>query len=425
MSASEDVIAVIGLGYVGLPLAVEFGKRRPVIGFDINEIRVSELRDGIDRTREVSREELEAARQLSVTSDSSELDDAHVFIVTAPTPIDRHKQPDLRPLLSATRTVGQHLSKGDVVVFESTVYPGATEEDCVPVLEAQSGLTFNEDFCVGYSPERINPGDKQRRVTNIVKVTSGSTPEAADFVDDLYSQIVTAGTHKAPTIKVAEAAKIIENTQRDVNIALMNELSMLFERMGIETQDVLAAAGSKWNFLPFTPGLVGGHCIGVDPYYLTHRAQSVGHHPEMILAGRRINDAMGDYVASQIVKGMTKSGVQVQGSKVLVLGFTFKENTPDLRNTKVVDVVRDLEEYGIQVDVFDTWVDREEARSEYGIEVVETLSFHGYDACVLAVPHGDLLAEVERLSRAEDRADRPLIFDLKGALPSERSFWRL
>lgn len=422
MNLAETKLAVIGLGYVGLPLAVEFGKKFPTVGFDIKESRIAELQEGRDSTLEVEPGELAAAAQLEVTNDEGALDTANVYIITAPTPIDAFKKPDLTPLLGATRTVGRHLNRGDVVVFESTVYPGATEEDCVPILERESGLTFNEDFFVGYSPERINPGDKERRVTNIMKVTSGSTPEAADFIDDLYQQVVTAGTHKAPTIKVAEAAKVIENTQRDVNIALMNELAILFGKLGINTQDVLEAAGTKWNFLKFTPGLVGGHCIGVDPYYLTHKAQSVGHHPEMILAGRRINDGMGAYVASQLVKEMARRGTQIKGSKVLVLGLTFKENTPDLRNTKVVDVIRELEDYGIDVDVHDPWADPQEAMDEYGIELVDMPKRDIYDAFVLAVAHKSLVTTF-----SEDGFFFPgtVVMDLKASLPAEFEAVRL
>lgn len=420
MNVSDTKLAVIGLGYVGLPLAVEFGKTIPTIGFDIKESRVADLQEGRDSTLEVEPAELAAAEQLTITSDEGALDQANVYIVTAPTPIDQFKKPDLTPLLGATRTVGRHLCPGDVVVFESTVYPGATEEDCVPLLEEVSGLKFNEDFFVGYSPERINPGDKERRVTNIVKVTSGSTQEAADFIDELYKQVVKAGTHKAPTIKVAEAAKVIENTQRDVNIALMNELAILFNKLGINTQDVLAAAGTKWNFLKFTPGLVGGHCIGVDPYYLTHKAQSVGHHPEMILAGRRINDGMGQYVASQLVKEMAKQGVQIKGSRVLVLGLTFKENTPDLRNTKVVDVIRELEDYGINVDVRDPLASPDEALEEYGITLVEPDEQGDYDGVVFAVPHKEFAGTLPNVwmagSKGATPRGLPVVYDLKGVL---------
>lgn len=420
MNVSDTKLAVIGLGYVGLPLAVEFGKIIPTIGFDIKESRVAELQEGRDSTLEVEPDELAAAERLTITSDEGALDQANVYIVTAPTPIDQFKKPDLTPLLGATRTVGRHLCPGDIVVFESTVYPGATEEDCVPLLEEVSGLKFNEDFFVGYSPERINPGDKERRVTNIVKVTSGSTPEAADFIDELYKQVVKAGTHKAPTIKVAEAAKVIENTQRDVNIALMNELAILFNKLGINTQDVLAAAGTKWNFLKFTPGLVGGHCIGVDPYYLTHKAQSVGHHPEMILAGRRINDGMGQHVASQLVKEMAKQGVQIKGSRVLVLGLTFKENTPDLRNTKVVDVIRELEDYGINVDVHDPLASPDEALEEYGITLVEPDEQGDYEGVLFAVPHSEFAGTLPNVwmagSKGATPRGLPVVYDLKGVL---------
>lgn len=354
----NKTIAVIGLGYVGLPLAVEFGKRRPVIGFDIKPARIAELRNGHDGTREVTPEELAASEHLTVTDDPDALREASVYIVTVPTPIDAYKRPDLTPLLKASETVGAVLKAGDVVIYESTVYPGATEEDCVPVLERASGLSFNEDFFCGYSPERINPGDKAHRLPDICKVTSGSTPEIADAIDDLYGAIITAGTHKAPSIRVAEAAKVIENTQRDLNIALVNELAMIFNRMDIDTEAVLKAAGTKWNFLPFRPGLVGGHCIGVDPYYLTHKAEATGYHPQVILSGRRINDGMGAYVAGQMVKAMLKRGMTVSGMRILVLGLAFKENCPDLRNTRVVDVVAELSDYGVQVDVHDPWVDR-------------------------------------------------------------------
>jgi len=388
MQLSVDTsIAVIGLGYVGLPLAVEFGKRYPTLGFDINGERVEALSEGQDETLEVSAEELASAGRLRFTSDSRELRGAQVFVVTVPTPVDAHHQPDLTPLRSASETVGQVIAPGAVVVFESTVYPGATEEQCVPVIEHVSGLRFNIDFFVGYSPERINPGDKQHRLPDIVKVTSGSTPEVAAFVDDLYRSIVHAGTHKAPSIKVAEAAKVIENTQRDLNIALINELAMIFNRLDIDTEAVLTAAGTKWNFLPFRPGLVGGHCIGVDPYYLTHKAQAIGYHPEVILAGRRINDGMGRYVAAQLVKKMLRRRLQVEGARVLVLGLTFKENCPDIRNTRVVDVIRELEDYGIQVDVHDPWADPASARREYGLALSEQLNNATYDAAVVAVAH--------------------------------------
>ena len=359
---SEIKLAVIGLGYVGLPLAVEFGKQRSVVGFDINQPRIAALQSGHDSTLEVSDDELAQAAQLSYTSNLDDLKNCDVFIVTVPTPIDEFKRPDLTPLIKASETIGKVLKKGDIVIYESTVYPGATEEDCVPVLERVSGLVFNQDFYAGYSPERINPGDKEHRVTNIKKVTAGSTPEIADIVDALYNEIITVGTHKAKSIRVAEAAKVIENTQRDVNIALINELALIFNKMGIDTEAVLEAAGTKWNFLPFRPGLVGGHCIGVDPYYLTHKAQSIGYHPEIILAGRRINDSMGQYVVSQLVKAMMKKRIQVQGARVLVMGLAFKENCPDLRNTRIVDIVTELKDYGVQADVFDPWVEAKDAR---------------------------------------------------------------
>jgi UDP-N-acetyl-D-glucosamine/UDP-N-acetyl-D-galactosamine dehydrogenase len=387
MKIDSIKLAIIGLGYVGLPLAVEFGKKRNVVGFDINAARVAELRSGRDHTLEVEPEELQAAKHLSYTTDIDDLRSCSVFIVTVPTPIDEHKRPDLTPLVKASETIGKVLKRGDIVIYESTVYPGATEEDCVPVLERQSGLKFNQDFFAGYSPERINPGDKEHRVTTIKKVTSGSTPEVANLVDALYSEIITAGTHKASSIKVAEAAKVIENTQRDLNIALINELALIFNRMGIDTEAVLQAAGTKWNFLPFRPGLVGGHCIGVDPYYLTHKAESIGYHPEIILAGRRLNDSMGAYVASQLVKNMTKRKIHVNGSRILVLGLTFKENCPDLRNTRVVDIVSELKEYDCEVDVYDPWVSAEEAKHEYGIDPVAEPQTGVYDGIVVAVAH--------------------------------------
>lgn len=380
-------IAVIGLGYVGLPLAVEFGKKFPVIGFDINSERIRALQSGYDSTLEVSDTELAFATQLNFSEQLMDLQDCTVFIVTVPTPVDKYCQPDLSPLIKASETVGRLLKKNDVVVYESTVYPGATEEDCVPVLEQFSGLTFNEDFFAGYSPERINPGDKAHRVTNIQKITSGSTPEIAEFINNLYKEIITVGTHKASSIKVAEAAKVIENTQRDVNIALINELALIFNKMGIDTEEVLEAAGTKWNFLPFRPGLVGGHCIGVDPYYLTHKAQAIGYHPEIILAGRRLNDNMGGYVASQLIKSMLKKNIQVDGSRVLLMGLTFKENCPDLRNTKVINIVHELEEYNVIVDVYDPWVDSKEAFDEYGIELTKKPQNGTYDAIIIAVAH--------------------------------------
>ena len=426
MQQVEDVqIAVVGLGYVGLPLAVEFAKQLPVVGFDIKESRVAELRGGHDRTLEVSDTELAETARLTFTADPADIAGCTVFIVTTPTPVNEHKQPDLSPVLSATETIAKVLKPGDVVVYESTVYPGATEEECVPVLERVSGLRFNEGFFVGYSPERINPGDKEHRVNSIVKVTSGSTPEAAAFVDALYGRIITAGTHLAPSIRVAEAAKVIENTQRDVNIALINELAILFNKLGIDTEDVLLAAGTKWNFLPFRPGLVGGHCIGVDPYYLTHKAQAVGYHPEIILAGRRLNDSMGAYVASQLVKRMTKEGIPVKGARVLIMGLTFKENTPDLRNTRVVDIVSELEEYGASVDVYDPWAEPEAARAEYSIELGTEPAEGSYDAVVVAVAHEQFKQYPESHYRSLGKSAGHILFDLKHALPASASDMRL
>ena len=387
MTTHVKTIAVIGLGYVGLPLAVEFGKARPVIGFDINASRIDALRLGHDATLEVANDELATADQLAFTSDPADLAAASIYIVTVPTPIDAHKRPDLTPLLKASEMLGGVLKRGDIVIYESTVYPGATEEDCVPVLGRASGLTFNVDFFAGYSPERINPGDKAHRLPDICKVTSGSTPEIAEEVDQLYASIITAGTYKAESISIAEAAKVIENTQRDLNIALMNELAMIFNRMGIDTNAVLKAAGTKWNFLPFRPGLVGGHCIGVDPYYLTHKAEAIGYHPQIILAGRRINDGMGAYVAGQLVKAMLKRRRQVDGARVLILGLTFKENCPDLRNTRVIDVIAELREYGVHVDVHDPWVDAADVQQEYGLALVTTPEPEAYDGVILAVVH--------------------------------------
>lgn len=417
-------LAVIGLGYVGLPLAVEFGKKREVLGFDINPRRIAELVNGVDNTLEVEPEELKQATGLRYSSDASELAEANVFIVTVPTPIDEYKRPDLTPLIRASETIAKVLKRGDIVIYESTVYPGATEEDCVPVLERVSGLRFNEDFFAGYSPERINPGDKVHRLPSIRKVTSGSTPEIADLVDALYAEIITAGTHKAASIRVAEAAKVIENTQRDVNIALINELTLIFNKLGIDTLDVLEAAGTKWNFLPFRPGLVGGHCIGVDPYYLTHKAQSIGYHPEIILAGRRLNDGMGAYVASQLVKSMTKKCIQVQGSRVLIMGLTFKENCPDLRNTRVVDIVKELAEYDVNVDVFDPWLDADEAEKEYGIRPVQSPESNQYDGIILAVAHD----EFKELGADKIRAlgkETHVLYDLKYVLDRDDSDLRL
>ena len=419
---NDAPIAVIGLGYVGLPLAVEFGKRRKVVGFDINTARIAELRDGKDNTLEVNAEEMAEAAHLSFTDQFDDLAECTTFIVTVPTPIDEHKRPDLTPLLKASETIGKVLKRGDIVIYESTVYPGATEEDCVPVLEKTSGLTFNQDFFAGYSPERINPADKTHRLPNIVKVTSGSTPEIADKVDALYASIITAGTHKAPSIKVAEAAKVIENTQRDVNIALVNELALIFNKLDIDTQDVLDAAGTKWNFLPFRPGLVGGHCIGVDPYYLTQKAQSVGYHPEVVLAGRRINDGMGCYIVGRTVREMIARDIPVKGSRALVMGLAFKENCPDLRNTRVVDIIRELESYGIEVDVYDPWVDSAEAKREYGVEMTEVPKGEGYDAVVVAVAHR--IFEREEIMHGYGKLGS-VTFDVKGLLPKSAGALRL
>jgi UDP-N-acetyl-D-galactosamine dehydrogenase len=419
-----DPIAVIGLGYVGLPLAVEFAKRRPVIGFDVNTNRIEELRAGRDSTREVDAEELASAIHLEVTDRPDRLSTARIYIVTVPTPIDAHKRPDLTPLMRASETVGAVLKVGDLVIYESTVYPGATEEDCVPVLERVSGLRFNRDFFCGYSPERINPGDRAHRLPTIRKVTSGSTPEAADRVDALYASIIEAGTHKASSIRVAEAAKVIENTQRDLNIALVNELSIIFERMGIDTDAVLQAAGTKWNFLPFRPGLVGGHCIGVDPYYLTHKAQGLGYHPEVILAGRRINDGMAGYVASRIVKALLAKRVNVANAKLLMLGLAFKENCPDIRNTKVVDLVAELRSYGLEVDVHDPWVHRGEAEEAYGFDLVEQPQTEAYDAVVLAVAHDVFRRDGPAALRAFGR-ERHVFCDLKSVFAEKDSEFRL
>lgn len=421
---SPPIIAVIGLGYVGLPLAVEFGKIRPVIGFDLDHQRIAQLQDGHDRTLEVEPEALRAAVHLRYTTNPVELRAATIFIITVPTPIDAHKRPDLTPLLKASETVGKVLKPGDIVIYESTVYPGATEEDCVPVLEQHSGLRFNQDFYCGYSPERINPGDKAHRLPDIKKVTAGSTPETARVVDALYRSIITAGTHLAPSIRVAEAAKVIENTQRDVNIALINELAMLFNRMGLDTHAILQAAGTKWNFLPFRPGLVGGHCIGVDPYYLTHKAQQIGHHPEMILAGRRINDGMGAYVAGQLIKAMLKKGVVVQGARVLVMGLTFKENCPDLRNTRVIDVINELKEYGLTVEVHDPWADAECARNEYGLELTPEPAPQTYDGIVLAVAHRAFVDMGGAAIHAFGKTNH-VLYDLKHILDASETDIRL
>jgi len=424
MKLQDIKLAIIGLGYVGLPLAVEFGCQRPVVGFDINQHRVDELKSGNDLTLETTPEELAAAKQLCCTTQIDDLRACNCYIVTVPTPIDEYKRPDLTPLIKASETVGKVLKKGDIVIYESTVYPGCTEEDCVPVLERYSGLKFNRDFYCGYSPERINPGDKEHRVTTIKKVTSGSTPEIANLVDALYNQIITVGTHKTSSIMVAEAAKVIENTQRDLNIALINELALIFNKMGIDTEAVLNAAGSKWNFLPFRPGLVGGHCIGVDPYYLTHKAQAIGYHPEIILAGRRLNDSMGVYVVAQLVKAMTKKRLQVEGAKVLVMGLTFKENCPDLRNTRVVDIVRELKDYNCQVDVYDPWVGAEEAEHEYNLTPIAKPHDGAYDAIILAVAH----REFKEMGAARIRAlGKPgaVLYDLKYVLTANESDLRL
>jgi UDP-N-acetyl-D-galactosamine dehydrogenase len=417
-------VGVVGLGYVGLPLAVEFGRHFRTVGFDIKAARIAELRSGRDSTLEVDRAELKAAKLLEYTSEVAALKACRVFVVTVPTPIDNYKRPDLTPLEKASETVGRVMRKGAVVVFESTVYPGCTEEVCVPILERVSGLKFNRDFFCGYSPERINPGDKQHRLTTIKKVTSGSTPEVAEFVDKLYGAIIRAGTHKASSIRVAEAAKVIENTQRDVNIALINELALIFNRLGIDTEEVLLAAGSKWNFLPFRPGLVGGHCIGVDPYYLTHKAQEVGYHPEMILAGRRLNDNMAIYVAGEVARRMIGKMIQVKGARVLVLGLTFKENCPDTRNSKVVDVVTELNKFGARVDVYDPWASPAEARHEYGLSLVRSPRPGTYDAVVVAVGHREFaelgIAGVRRLCRK-----RHVVYDIKHVFPAADTDGRL
>lgn len=405
-------IGIVGLGYVGLPLAVEFGKRVTTVGFDINSARVKELKSGVDNTLEVTEEELKQADKLRYSDKPEDIAGCNVYIVTVPTPISGHKLPDLRPLEGASQLLGGILSKGDIVIYESTVYPGATEEVCVPILEQVSGLVFNQDFYAGYSPERINPGDKQHRVTTILKITSGSTPEVADFIDELYRMIIEAGTHKASSIKVAEAAKVIENTQRDVNIALINELAQIFYRVGIDTQEVLEAAGTKWNFLPFRPGLVGGHCIGVDPYYLTHKAQETGYQPVIIPASRTINEGMGDYVADRVIRLMARHGLNIAGGKVLVLGFSFKENCPDLRNTRVVDIVECLRNYHLDVDVHDPWVDREEAMHEYGMELIESPAKGTYDAVIVAVAHNEFRDMGSNKIR-EYGKDKHILFDVK------------
>jgi len=417
-------IAIIGLGYVGLPLAVEFGKKYPTIGFDINAKRIEELKQGHDFTLEVLRDELADSAFISYSCDVEALAKSNIYIVTVPTPIDEHKQPDLTPLVKASQMLAKVINKGDIVIYESTVYPGATEDVCIPQIEKNSDLVFNEDFFAGYSPERINPGDKEHRVTNILKVTSGSTNEIADFIDSLYSSIITAGTYKASSIQVAEAAKVIENTQRDLNIALINELAVIFNKLNIDTEEVLKAAGTKWNFLPFRPGLVGGHCIGVDPYYLTHKAQAIGYNPEVILAGRRINDSMGEYVVSQLVKTMIKRKLPVNGANVLVMGLTFKENCPDVRNTKVVDILTELGEYNVNVDVYDPWVNPSEAKHEYDIELIDKPQIGYYDAVIFAVAHNEFKAlsniEIKALMKIEH-----VIYDLKYMLDPQLADIRL
>lgn len=418
---SNQPIAIIGLGYVGLPLAVEFGKKRPVVGFDINVKRIAELQNDQDRTLETTPEELKAAAQLAFTSHLDDLRDCGVFIVTVPTPIDNANRPDLTPLIKASETVGKVMKAGAIVIFESTVYPGATEEVCVPVLEKFSGKKFNVDFFCGYSPERINPGDKVNTLTKIKKITSGSTPEVADLVDALYNEIITAGTHKATSLKVAEAAKVIENTQRDLNIALVNELSVIFERLGIDTLDVLEAAGSKWNFLPFRPGLVGGHCIGVDPYYLTHKAEQVGYHPQVILAGRRINDNMARYVARNTIKLMLKNGMDVPRCRIGVLGITFKENCPDIRNSKIVDMVREFEAWGASVEVVDPWAEAEEVAREYGLQLGKVAADHPVDALVVAVGHNEYRGATMSELRALCRGEQPVLVDVKSLFNAQEA----
>lgn len=425
MSIPNKTIAVVGLGYVGLPLAVEFGKHRKVIGFDVSEERVAGLNAGTDATLEVDARELAEAKQLSFTTDCATLAAARIYIVTVPTPVDQAKRPDVTALVQASETIGAVLKPGDIVIFESTVYPGCTEEICVPMLERVSGLSYNRDFFCGYSPERINPGDKQHRLPSILKVTSGSTPEIADEVDMLYGSIITAGTHRASSIRVAEAAKVIENTQRDVNIALMNELSLIFNRLGIDTNEVLQAAGTKWNFLPFRPGLVGGHCIGVDPYYLTHKAQEIGYHPEVILAGRRINDQMGSFVAESTVKAMLKKGIQLLGAKVLLMGLTFKEDCPDIRNTRVIDIYRALKTYSVEVDVYEPWANADEVAHEYSISCLDKEPAKGqYDAVIVAVGHSQFVALGAEGMRAFGKAEM-VLYDVKALFPLGEADGRL
>ncbi len=420
----SSVIGIIGLGYVGLPLAVEFGKHLETVGYDINQGRVKELDNGVDSTLEVTTEELQQAAKLTFSADAAQLKHCNIYIVTVPTPIDSSCQPDLRPLIGASRLIGDLLGRGDIVIYESTVYPGATEEVCIPIIEEKSGLVFNQDFYAGYSPERINPGDKEHRVVNIVKVTSGSTPEASDVIDALYRKIVTVGTHKASSIKVAEAAKVIENTQRDINIALVNELALIFDMLAIDTQEVLEAAGSKWNFLPFRPGLVGGHCISVDPYYLTHKAQQIGYHPEVILAGRRINDKMGSHVSSTVIKMMTRRKIQVVDSNILILGMTFKENCPDVRNTRVVDIIDELKAFHAQVDVYDPWVNKADALAAYGIEVIDEPLAGKYDAIIIAVNHHEFVTMGADNIRKYGRPSH-VLFDVKYCFDKQDTDGRL
>ncbi len=424
ISLKTTKLAVIGLGYVGLPLAVEFAKKFPVTGFDINQSRINELKSGTDSTLELNTKELSHAAQLQYTCDIDELKSCNVYIITVPTPVDRHKNPDLSPLIKASEMLGSVISKGDVVIYESTVYPGATEEICIPAIETASALKFNQDFYAGYSPERINPGDKQHRVINILKVTSGSTPQIADYVDDLYQSIIQAGTHKASSIKVAEASKVIENTQRDVNIALMNELSHIFTRLNIDTEEVLKAAGTKWNFLPFRPGLVGGHCIGVDPYYLVHKAQEVGYNPEIIRASRRINDSMGNHIINDMIRLMLKKRIHISESKILIMGLTFKENCPDLRNTRVIDMIAELHGYGAVVDVYDPWADKSDAQKEYNINLIRSPENHQYDAILMAVAHQEFIqmgaAAIHKLGKTSH-----VLYDIKYLLSKNEVDGRL
>lgn len=425
MDLESSNVGVIGLGYVGLPLALAFAEKLDVVGFDINEERVQSLKDGVDHTLEVDSAELKDAKNILFSSRLDDLKACNVFVITVPTPIDTARRPDFDPLLKSSAMIGSILKKGDIVIYESTVYPGVTEEVCVPVLEKSSGLAFNKDFYCGYSPERINPGDKERGVRNITKVTSGSTAEVADFVDALYRKIIVAGTHKASSIRVAEAAKVIENTQRDVNIALMNELAIIFQRVGIDTHEVLAAARTKWNFLPFIPGLVGGHCIGVDPYYLTHKAAMLGYNPELILAARRINDEMGPYVANRVMRLMAKNGLNIAGSRILMLGFAFKENCPDVRNTKVVDVLRELQEVNAAVDIYDPWVDQAEAEREYGVTLAAMPEEGAYDAVLLAVAHREFVGDEATLDIGTLLKPKGVVFDVKGVLPVSENIFRL